>query len=532
MQKFTTSLVVAGALLIAAEAATAQSTVFERREEAFASENAILDTSIPFAIGARQAEQNLRGSFGWPTFQEGLVDGVYFRFDPDGYARFSPSPRLDTDVFEVVCRPRTYTCQGQKPGLTVLLNERGQLQLVLPNAVAGDTFALSDGVSELALPERILQPLDIRLETLLASGGELIVRRGSNEIDRISLKGFSAVAAYLRWVAARQDYTVLPRGWPVPNSKGAAANDSITKPAVWASPMPQPQVLPTSVAPAAPPQPAASPELEALRAEIAALKSQLATRTAPSPAVQGAAPAFGAAAPAWPQGTASGTGVPVQPTVSGAPPQQLAPAPVTGPQQPVAPAMPAQQLPGTGQAAQLQASAPVATTAPAPATTTQTAAAEPTAASAASTSPTSDPRLDRFEKAIEVLVSKLESPAAPREEDTAAEQAAVAAPADKANSSAAEQLDYLVSKLGLDTETALLLLQLSGEDPASVQETPAKAVIKEKIVDNVLADIQTDIAPALPAETAKAETQVSDASPLPEEDYVTLTRYFRSVFQP
>ena len=53
--------------------------------DSFTPENAILDTSILFAIGAREARQELRGSFGWPTFQEGLVEGVYFRFDPDGY---------------------------------------------------------------------------------------------------------------------------------------------------------------------------------------------------------------------------------------------------------------------------------------------------------------------------------------------------------------------------------------------------------------------------------------------------------------
>ena len=81
--------------------------------EAFTPDNAILNTAVPFAVGAREAQQSLRTAFGWPTFQEGLVKGVYFRFDPDGYARFSPSPRLDTDVFEVICRPRTYTCMAR-----------------------------------------------------------------------------------------------------------------------------------------------------------------------------------------------------------------------------------------------------------------------------------------------------------------------------------------------------------------------------------------------------------------------------------
>lgn len=211
--------------------------------EAFESENAILDTALPFAIGAREAQQSLRSSFGWATFQEGLVEGVYFRFDPDGYARFSPTPRLDTDVFEVICRPRTYSCMGRKDIMSMVLTNRGQLQLKLENVSPDDTFFVSEGVSEIQLPNRILQPLDHQLEGLLSSGGELIVRRGEQTISNISLKGFSAVATYLRWVLARQDYTVLPRGWPVPNSKSATSDGAMTRPTTWVSPMPQPQML-------------------------------------------------------------------------------------------------------------------------------------------------------------------------------------------------------------------------------------------------------------------------------------------------
>jgi len=85
-----------------------------------------------------------------------------------------------------------------------------------------------------------LQPLDVQLELLIGAGGDLITRRGGAEVARISLKGFSAVTAYLRWIAARQDYAVLPRGWPVPN---AASETSVTQPDSWNSPMPQPQVL-------------------------------------------------------------------------------------------------------------------------------------------------------------------------------------------------------------------------------------------------------------------------------------------------
>lgn len=213
-------------------------------ETPFASENAILDTAIPFAIGAREAQQSLRGSFGWPTFQEGLVEGVYFRFDPDGYARFAPTPRLDTDVFEVICRPRTYSCMGRKGTLSAMLNSRGQLQLKIDDVLSGDRFFVSEGVSEIEVPERILQPLDSQMELLLSTGGDLIVRSGDSEKDRISLTGFFAVSAYLRWVAAHQDYTILPRNWPVPNAKGA--DDGMTRVSNWQSPMPQPQNFPTA----------------------------------------------------------------------------------------------------------------------------------------------------------------------------------------------------------------------------------------------------------------------------------------------
>jgi hypothetical protein len=224
----------------------------------FAAASAIIDTSIPFAIGAREAQQELRSAFGWPTFQEGLVEGVYFRIDPDGYARFSPTPRLDTDVFEVVCRSGTTACMGRKEGMSVYLTATGQVEIRLADVAPGDTFFITDGLAETPVPERILMPLDPPLETLLAYGGELVVRRGADEQARLSLKGFGPVVAYLRWVVARQDHAVLPRGWPVP---GAAP---LTQPEAIASPWPR-DALPVYAAAAgtAPlpggPAPAAAP---------------------------------------------------------------------------------------------------------------------------------------------------------------------------------------------------------------------------------------------------------------------------------
>lgn len=261
-------------------------------EAAFASENAILNTAIPFAIGAREARQSLRGAFGWPTFQEGLVEGVYFRFDPDGYARFAPTPRLDSDVFEVICRPRTYSCMGRKGPLSVILNTRGQLQLKIDGVANGDTFFVSEGVSEIQVPERILQPLDIQLETLLSTGGELIIRRGENEMNRVSLTGFYAVISYLRWIVAKQDYSVLPRGWPVPNAAGDTAASTMTQTSAWNSPMPQPQFIPTPVVSPTEPITAGVPEgVAEVKGELKVLRELLLARNgepAPEPTFAGA----------------------------------------------------------------------------------------------------------------------------------------------------------------------------------------------------------------------------------------------------
>ncbi|CUJ14387.1 hypothetical protein [Cognatishimia activa] len=211
-------------------------------EDSFSLEAAILDTSIPFAVGAHEARQELRGAFGWPTFQEGLVDGVYFRFDPDGYARFSPTPRLDTDVFEVICRPRTHVCMARKGIMNVTLDSKNHIQLELENVTAADTFSIIDGISELQLPDAILQPLDSRMELLLSSGGELLISRGQKEVDRVSLRGFGAIMAYLRWVSAQQSYAVLPRDWPIPNASPAATSAAVTQASSWTSAMPQPQI--------------------------------------------------------------------------------------------------------------------------------------------------------------------------------------------------------------------------------------------------------------------------------------------------
>jgi len=220
-------------LLATAQLANAEAHDIETVDEVFLPENAILDTSILFSIGAREAQQELRGSYGWDTFQEGLVEGVYFRFDPDGYARFSPNPRLDADLFEVLCRPRTLNCVARKGPLSMAINAQGLLQLSIEGVAAGDQFFISDMINEIELPDRIMMPLDPSFENVLAVGGDLIIRRGQNQTNRISLIGFSAVTSYLRWILAEQDYLALPRNWPIPNGNPARASPTLTAPDAW-----------------------------------------------------------------------------------------------------------------------------------------------------------------------------------------------------------------------------------------------------------------------------------------------------------
>ena len=213
----------------------------QQSNDGFENSIAIVDTKILFAIGAREAEQQLRGSFGWPTFQEGFVDGVYFRFDPDGYARFSSSARLDEDVFEVVCSAGTAQCIASKGALQIGLTPSGPVQVRIEGITPNDTFFITDRKSELPLPPGILGPLDARLETLLGSGGDLLVKREVEVIQTISLVGFNAVATYLRWVSQQQSPRVFPRGWPVPAQSEMQVQGGLTQPGQWLSPNAGPQ---------------------------------------------------------------------------------------------------------------------------------------------------------------------------------------------------------------------------------------------------------------------------------------------------
>ena len=444
--------------LCCATAATPQTTT--PTDTAFTSDNAILDTSILFAIGAHEARQELRGSFGWPTFQEGLVDGVYFRFDPDGYARFAPTPRLDSDVFEVICRPRTFTCMGRKGMMSIILTPQGQPQLELEGTTPNDLFYVADGISELQIPGRILQPLDPHLEALLSAGGELIARRGvENDINRVSLTGFSAVTTYLRWINARQDYAVLPRNWPVPNSTAERIGTNLTQTSDWRTTRPQPQSQPILAAQVSA-QPSPTAEVAEVRQELDSLRQLLVERGAQNVANQN--PARSA-----------------QPDInpSNVDQLELAAAQILRDLE----ILRSQQLILSGDQI-----------------STLNAAANPNEA--------------------------IPSPIEPNKPVTQNQTDA---------GKLSNQLEYLMTEIGLDAQTALLLVQLrdspkSGSTPTPTLIEPIQAHQSET-VEAILKELQNQLEPATILANADI-VQSTVTNDIPPNEYQLLTDYFQSVF--
>jgi hypothetical protein len=148
---------------------------------------------------------------------------------------------LDEDVFEIICAESSTACLAKKPSLEVGLTVEGKIQIKIADITPQDTFFVSDRKTELPLPPTILEPLDSRLETLLASGGHLVVKREVETVQEISLAGFSAVSTYLRWVAQGQSPRVFPRGWPVPAQVDALQVGGLTQSDSWIAPNAGPQ---------------------------------------------------------------------------------------------------------------------------------------------------------------------------------------------------------------------------------------------------------------------------------------------------
>ena len=466
------------AVLLAALAAPVAS-LAEAHEPAdpFAAENATVDTSIPFAIGAREARAELRGAFGWSTFQEGFVNGVYFRFDPDGYARFSPTPRFDQDVFEVICRPGTLTCMGRKQGLTLMLNDRGMFQISIEGVQPGDRFFLAEGITELELPDRILQPLDPRMEALLGGGGQLVVRRADKEIARIELAGIDAVMAYLRWIAAGQDYIVLPRDWPVPNSTAPITSvPDVT--AGFDRALPPPPGPGTAAA--------ADAELETLR--------QLVLTLAGAPAATG---------PSAMPVAANESPVIVDDPMPGLEARIAAlEARVAALEAGMSPAVAAPPLAGIPGAT--MAPRPTSTTAPdMPAMPWQESATPPP-----------------LRTGLEVLATGGQgAPESP------------AVPAAATELSIADRMEFLMEEFGLDARTALTLVELA--DPSLVSD-PAPALSADADLQALLVDagvIADRASPALGFNDQEGGPTRQNTTAVQQDDYVLLSEYFRSVLE-
>lgn len=188
----------------------------EIRAENFSPQNQLVDTSILFAAGAREGEQTLRGALGWPTFQEGRVFGINYRFDPDGYARFGPTPTLDTDFFEVLCNPENRLCTATKEPIQLWMADENTPRFSI-RGIAGNTriFA-SDGTSKIELPHELLAELSPSVQEALVSASELILETEGDPPQKISMSGFIPALVYIQWIAKRQDPSVFPTGWPLP----------------------------------------------------------------------------------------------------------------------------------------------------------------------------------------------------------------------------------------------------------------------------------------------------------------------------
>ncbi|MGR3467730.1 MAG: hypothetical protein ACU0CI_07595 [Shimia sp.] len=469
-----------------ASAAIAEDTAASNVGEAFQPANAILDTGILFAAGARQETQTLRGAFGWPTFQEGSINDIYFRFDPDGYARFSPSPRLETDIFEVLCRPRTHACVARKGDLSITLRDDGTARLALDGLTGAETLLLDDGFSRIEVPGRVIGDLNPQLEYLLYSGSDLVATRGDQEVQRASLVGLEPVIAFLRWIAARQNYEVLPPNWAFPSGVAAPVDDvsawaamgrvasagvGLGTPAQpfrqdrWASPTAD---FATSSGAT---DPMSAPQLVAMQARLTQLERLLGQAMYPDTTTSPIARDYGA-----PQGD-----VPGQATYGS--PSNLYTI-----------------RPGASQGSVLPTlETPLAGNAP---RQTDPAAWAPPIASDLGA----------------VTTQRGDNPG------RGAESFSTASPA--------EHLAYLTDRMGLDTETAIMVLQMTPTEDAapSIPTAGLPAPVAPTLADQVLAELDTILSPAPTGTTPfAAPATPPTAGRTDENDFQSLTAYFTSV---
>lgn len=156
-----------------------------------------LDTSRPFASDAVEQEAYLRHPPGWSVFQEGMAGGLHYRFDPDGYARFSKDLRFGPDGWEVTCTdwPQA-ACLGRRGSVQLRLSPDGERRLEVVDVLPGETFKREDSAGSLGAfwPAAELPP------TLLSARALVSTRTG----ERLPVDGAEIVATYMAWVQSGQ----------------------------------------------------------------------------------------------------------------------------------------------------------------------------------------------------------------------------------------------------------------------------------------------------------------------------------------
>ncbi len=157
-------------------------------------QQAIVDTAVPFVAGSVQNELLLRGPVGWDTYQSGTVAGLQYRFDPDGYARFGASERLDEDYWEIVCTPQPIDCTGKRGPVVLRVDAGGYPAIEIENANPEGRFRPGDESGPALTLAELSAPAHVG-ELLAAS--ELQPESGGAPVP---IAGIGTVARYIRWV--------------------------------------------------------------------------------------------------------------------------------------------------------------------------------------------------------------------------------------------------------------------------------------------------------------------------------------------
>ena len=176
-----------------------------------------IDTSIPFAPGAEEHFINVRGPFGQPSFQQGFVEGMHYRIDPDGGALFSRDPRLRNNVFEVECEDGIASCIAIRGVVRLSIDTEGLLVFGLDADSAFDAIYVGYGSFDADQPEGNWKKLNTSLDTvsvdILAGYDQMVVVKDGKLAQQIPLEGILVVGAYLKWVVDGQPVKVLPASW-------------------------------------------------------------------------------------------------------------------------------------------------------------------------------------------------------------------------------------------------------------------------------------------------------------------------------